>query len=462
MANTEMDFDQIKKMILASLRGPVNFGLCLANKPEDCAIELDRKKPPETLMRSAKKLGRGNKFACGTMTAKGKKLSFLCETNPPPGAAKPLRLFLQDGTGVTYKIAFLDPAGNLLESDGEDEDKEEEVAADAAPADDDPGVVDEASVAAPAAPPISEEAPSPELTKWRQVEAALAPKVEVALAGNMPGAAKIRALWDFATTKAGTGNPAAALQAASKMIPLLKASAAPAAPGAEEKAPPELAKWRKAEALLAPKVEAALKANTPDASRIRAVWAFAQEKAEAGDETTALKAVERLVPLLKAAASAAARPVDGAPTESPASQAAKPEPVPDAVPQNVVALQRSRILWINAKREMKAGLLTFRSAVMSDAEDEEDKDEILAAADLFVNSIDEFDAQLEDQLDALSQQSDGPERTKMKKAAEQTIARYLKVLEGPFFSEIDANPFVPVKVTSTGRQALMTISAALS
>lgn len=196
--------------------------------------------------------------------------------------------------------------------------------------------------------------------------------------------------------------------------------------------------WTKFRADLEPRILEALKANHPEAGKIRASWAFAEEQAEAGDVLAAIAAGNRIETVLAAGSGQG------------------------DVPVGTVAFQRSRIMWISAKNDMKQGIDTFRNAVVSQAADDEDREEIIAAVEDLVSEFEAFDDRLEDQLDQITQTPEGPERTKLKTVARKTVDDYIDVLGGPFFSVIDNNPFVSVKVAARGQQSLSTISATLS
>ena len=198
--------------------------------------------------------------------------------------------------------------------------------------------------------------------------------------------------------------------------------------------------WASLHKTLESQVAAALNAKHPDASKIRAAWSFALEKAQAGEHSTAMKAGERLAGILGDNTNA------DAPTD---------------VPKDVVAFQQSRIIWIGAKRDMKSGLDSFRTAVMKQAADDEDVADIEAATKTLLADFDAFDNTLENQLDQITQTVEGPDRTRLKKAAKVTIQTYIKALEGPFFSAVDSNPFVSVNVAARGRKCLSAISATL-
>jgi len=209
-------------------------------------------------------------------------------------------------------------------------------------------------------------------------------------------------------------------------------------PGASGAGDAAAAAWAKLQAALEPRVTAALKADHPEATKIRGAWGMALDKAEAGDAEGAVKIGQRLEALLG--------------TEAAASD----------IPTNVVAFQKSRIMWISAKRDMQSGLSNFRKAVADQASDDEDLNDIVKAADTLVAEFDAFDTRLEDQLDKITQTPEGPDRTKLKSAAKAALSEYMTTLNGPFFSMIDSNPFVSVNVAGRGRQSLSVISAALS
>lgn len=198
------------------------------------------------------------------------------------------------------------------------------------------------------------------------------------------------------------------------------------------------AAWFKLQAALEPNVTAALKTDHTEATKIRGAWGMALDKAEAGDFAGATTIAKRMEALLGK---------DAAPSD---------------IPTNVVAFQKSRIMWVSAKRDMQSGLSSFRKAVADQASDDEDLKDILKAADTLVAEFDAFDTRLEDQLDQITQTPEGSERTKLKSAAKVALSDYMATLNNPFFSVIDNNPFVSVNVAARGRQSLSVISAALS
>lgn len=199
--------------------------------------------------------------------------------------------------------------------------------------------------------------------------------------------------------------------------------------------------WAKMQASFGPRVEAALSARHPDSSAMRASWAYAIEQGEAGELGSALKAVTRLEGMLTAAQA----PVDRV----------------EVPPAKVVAFQRSRIMWIDAKKSMQSDLDKFRNAVTTQCAEDEDKADIMAAVDGLVVEFDAIDKNLEDVLDKITVTPEGPERTKLKQEADKTVGIYLSVFDRPFFKVIDENPFVSVNVTGRAKQSLSVIKATL-
>lgn len=124
MPMSAADKNDLKAQLAASRKKALNFGVCIATKPEECALVIDRIKAPEILMKKAKKLGGSAKVACGTVESKGKLVMLTCLEDPPPGAAKRLKAFLKLATGDMMKVQLMDTSGSVLEGD-EDEDKAE-------------------------------------------------------------------------------------------------------------------------------------------------------------------------------------------------------------------------------------------------------------------------------------------------------------------------------------------------
>lgn len=462
----------LKSMVAVARKRPLSFAICLGKKPEGAVFLMDRKKKPDILQRTAKKQGETPKLCSGEVSVKGKIISLQCSDAPPPGLIKHMKDFMSKTADLPMKFLLLDAEGGVLEAEegdaeefaalpaeGGEEDAGEEAAAapqDAADAPEAEAAPAAAEPGAPAAAQAGAAEPNPAEEKLR---AALA-GMERQIAGLEDGAATAK----LAPVAAHVGGQieagefakaAAGLKALGAALAKLGAEAAPA-PAAPDP------KWERMRAVLEPRVAEALKANHPEAGKIRAVWAFAQEKAEAGDTGPALKAGERLVGMLRPAAAPEAAPAADAPPEAAPAAAPEAAPASDAPPVNAKALAVARLKWIDTKRQMKADLDKFQAAVVSQADGDPDKAEIAAAATALIAEFDAFDEALQDQLDDVVNTPDGAKREGFKKLADGSIKTYQRVLESPFFRMIDDNPFTKVAVASNAKRSLELVSSALN
>ncbi|MCB2159715.1 MAG: hypothetical protein KDD95_15550, partial [Rhodobacteraceae bacterium] len=129
---------------------------------------------------------------------------------------------------------------------------------------------------------------------------------------------------------------------------------------------------------------------------------------------------------------------------------------------STVAFQRSRIVWLDAKRKMKSELDKLAAAIAAQTADDEDKAEIALIAEEMLAEFDQFDERLEDLLDEITSAEEGPARVALRKRAHAVIGQYLQVLDSPFFRAVDDNPFTSVAVASTARQSLGTVQKTLA
>ena len=413
----------LKSLIAAARRGPLAFGVCMGKKPEETVMLLHRTKSAEVLGKSAKKQVETAKVAFGEIEVSGKKASLTCHEDPPPGIARSLKLFFSKTVEMPLKVILLSANGAVLESDGDD-DADDTAEAGAAPAN---------APAAEAAAPDN----NPLLNDLKTRARALAG--QIGAVSDADARAKLADALKKIIALLNAGNAGSAEPGLEKLEALAARYATPAPANAP--AAPQHDPWPATRAGLEPRVLAALKANHPEATKIRAVWGFAVEKADAGDIASALKAAERLAPLLDAPTAAAA---------------------PDVPPQNVVAFQRSRLMWIDAKRAMKSDLGKFRAAVDQQSADDEDQSEILSAVDGLVDQFDAFDDALEDVLDQITNTAEGNARSGLKRQAAAAIGRYLDTLDTPFFKIIDENPFVAVNVAGRAKQSLSLVRSTLA
>lgn len=191
MPMSEADKEDLKNKLAASRQKELNFGLSLATKPEQSAMLIHRTLKPEKLQKDAKKIGGSPKVACGTVKSKGKLVMLTCFDDPPPTAAKRLKVFLKFATGESMKIQIMDSSGNVLESEDDGEQKEARGAPSVAAKSPD-GATPNDAVA----------------TKLNAAVQKLAPKIKVALTRNPNARDPIKKLLQAIKT-AGTAGDAA-------------------------------------------------------------------------------------------------------------------------------------------------------------------------------------------------------------------------------------------------------------
>jgi hypothetical protein len=211
--------------------------------------------------------------------------------------------------------------------------------------------------------------------------------------------------------------------------------------------------WLAAYAKLSVLVAEVQKAGLGDVGKIRAVWAYALEKAEAGDFANALKAVPGLVQLLKTAREATKTSAE---TE---------------IPFNVVPFVRARQQWNQTRMKLREELTKLADKIERALEkaveklEEEEDDEYIVESDVedLFDYIENLDDSLEKTLEKLVETPDGNQRDVLKSEARRIVADYREVLDRPFFRDVDeGNGFTKVAVNSTADKALGDIEAALS
>ncbi len=226
------DVEELKNLLTLSRRIEMKFGVCVASKPEDMVLLLDKKKPPAMLAKLARKASKGNITTYGTCETAGKLITLKTEEDdPPPGISKKLRKYLA-GNGLRFSIEVLLPGGASFESDTDEEDQPDDASeADLQDADGD----------------------DPAKAKWMQVRSKLAPAVKTALTNAGSNAKDVATVWTFMEGKAKEGAYDTALKAVPKLAEILKSGAAtpveaPAAetPPAAPTQDPEIGKRLKA------------------------------------------------------------------------------------------------------------------------------------------------------------------------------------------------------------------------
>lgn len=266
--------DQLKADISVARKKELNFGFCLASKLENSAFETHRMKKPDLLGRAAKKKAGSAKLLFGTMNVDGRVLALKCIETPKDMMAKKIKAFLKTN-GISMNVKLFDMTGNLLEDDDEVEDDQTENAPD-------------------------QSEPNPAAEEWARKKEELEPQVRRFVSSPAGDASKVRAAWALAT-EAGDdqGDPQYALKIAKNIETLMAASGG--APDQKGEAPKDAEqRWLAARSKMEPHVLEALKLQTSVTTKISAVWAFANEKAdgENADYGAAVKAMGPLAGLI--------------------------------------------------------------------------------------------------------------------------------------------------------------------
>ena len=303
--------NELKQKIKLARNKELNFALALGKKPEDCAIMMHKERGGDKLLLKVKKENgvQPQKSCYGTLSVDGQLLKLMCKSDPPAGLVKNFRVFFR-ANSIPIKLAVLTPGGEAFEGDdeGEQEAQAESQAPDSsAPPPEEP---------APAASGL-EEAEDPLAAIKAQIKelnagiAKLAGPVKDKLAEGLKKAAALAAAGKIDKAEALLEQLAKALNKAAS-IPSPPPPPPPPdgdpdgnpAEEAGEKPDPLAERWEVTSSKVAPHVAKALKSGKGDPDKIRAVWSFAQGKAEAGDYAAALKALGPLSNLLSQAAEA--------------------------------------------------------------------------------------------------------------------------------------------------------------
>lgn len=100
------DVKELKSLLAAATKRPVNFGLCLGDAPADTVFVMHRQRDGKALAALARKEAGGTHVCHGAATLAGKELTLSCEVKPPSGMAKALQTALKaHGVTLTVKLA---------------------------------------------------------------------------------------------------------------------------------------------------------------------------------------------------------------------------------------------------------------------------------------------------------------------------------------------------------------------
>lgn len=195
----------------------------------------------------------------------------------------------------------------------------------------------------------------------------------------------------------------------------------------------------------------------------------ARTEARPGGQAAALKASEAGVLAGKGDFAAAHARLDEA--EALLAGKAAPPPVasppavtpePGTPPKGVVALQRSRLMWIDVRKRMLAETRRLTDTIVQKAAGEPDAEAIREASEQILQDVLRVDERLQDLLEQLTEAPEGRERELLKREAGAVLSEYQAQLSQGIFLTIDANPVLPVAVAAPARTALAVIAQALA
>lgn len=422
MPMTPEELGEMQTMIVAARKKPVNFGMCIGKKPDGMVFYLHRKKSAEILGKTAKKAGDTAKVAFGTVTVKGKNLLMSVEGDPPTGLAKKAKIFFKT-QNMAMKVVILDATGNVLESDGdEDEDQTAEGAG-------------------------GPEELGPEAAAWQKVFENMDVSAKKFAASTADKASQVGKAWEAAIAAAEKGKFKAAIDVAKKIKPLLVAAGNnKEANGADAPASKEAKKWAAVQPTMSKMYEQVMAGKPENRSQLTSAWALAAEKADANDHGTALKIIAKLKDAFEKLLALGG----DAPSET------------DVIPDNVVPFQRASGLWRQTREKMLGAMTKLEDAIIAECAGDEELAPLAAEARDLTKRLKVFDIALIEQLDAITGSAIGPEREALKKQASDQIRIYAAALNEPFFKDVDTNNgFVNVSVAATARDALVAIAKTL-
>lgn len=269
---------------------------------------------------------------------------------------------------------------------------------------------------------------------------------------------------------------------------------------------------------LMPDYEAALKAQHPEATKLRALMGFVSDKADrTKDYPAATKALEQIEKVLNGTASSPTAPSPGpAPAPKPSDDrgaaftarltalldkikaaAGSGHPNAETARQRVaeagpfarkgdwdaanhlldltdsllsarvggvsapaIVYTQSRLAWGATRKKIQAELLKLEKAILDTYKDNEGLAEVAKGVRKLDSVLAKFDEKLEDKLDAALNATDPAEKLRWHEEAREVIATYQGYLkDDPIVRELDANPFVPITVQATLTTTLSTLAS---
>lgn len=211
---------------------------------------------------------------------------------------------------------------------------------------------------------------------------------------------------------------------------------------------PQKEAWESRKAKLAPLLARMLKSGKGDISKVRAVWAFAQESATGEDYARAMKAGDLLAKLI--------------------AESVKTGAAPAAKVPGLKALGQSKLLWTQSVGKMRKELARLTAEIIKtetadDDNDPEDLQDLQAKVAVVQSYLDPFDGRLETALTDAVDAPDAKQQAQHLEKCRLILNEFQTHLKDPFFEAVDTdNGYIDVAIASTAKTSIAAIQKILS
>ncbi len=388
--------------------------------------------------------GAKGAFASGECIYEKNAYTFVAAT-VPGGLAKKISGALRAQTGMTYKVRVRTADGDVVLDDETDVDPEEAASTV-------PGVSGDTDPAEAAGANLAAIASDDSEARWKQLKAAVYPKLKERLEQNPANRADIVNLVGEASYHEKQTNFKDAIRAFQRLSDLLeKAStvATGATPAATQTAAPaanpeERTLFMDRFKLIQPMVLAAVTDKTPQADEVKLRASEAGVLARKQDFAGALRLLDGIESLLGGTTAATQGRATGQATGA------------------NVQYQKSILDWEKVKGQVRANLSKLEQAIVADFADEPKLGAIKSGLKKLEQVLGGFDERLRDKLDEAYNAPTPDLLPPLHEEAREIVDDYLDYVESDdFINAIDSNPFTAVSVREPLSRTLQDIAGQL-
>lgn len=389
------------------------------------------------------------KFFSGHCIFEEAAYTFVMKTQAA-GLAKKVRAALLTQVELRLKVRVRGEDPNDIDDDGE------------------PAEESEAPKAADGAPPQASAAALAYTQRLLRVQ----DRLDQALRAQHPQASKLRAVMGFASEKAAADDHGAASKALDMLTQLLDAPVGDAPDAAAASA------YAQRLAPLAQRVELALQGQPPESGKLRAVMAFAAEKAAAGNYAAAAQALGSLEKLLDGMATSGQGDGDQASAAAPASRQRAAEAAATIAASRtaggvgVVEFATMRLELDAVRADFDTAISSLKTAFTALLQSEDFVDdprsadpETLARIATIEQRLPSFQVladSINDAIDDMSNAADPAQRRQHGEAAVQQIAAFRARIDAePMLTEMESSDAGSFAIHATMAAALDKIATAL-